>query len=298
MILIGLMSHGKIRTSSIRLHFKSSDLRVLLYFSHCTKKVRHSLSPFRTPATALRLSISAPCWEWRKVHNVGVIPLGVAEWGDGRRDDLGWGAQCVQVACGINHACWPNDLPPSSSSLWLQNADDNCDHTCIKRGSNESPVHTLKETARHIKIKWFWKGNKLIFSSMVKTRSTLLSVDLSFNANFFSVHPICISASPPPPPPQSLLTYLIVDKCCISFLSDSGCCSIVVCMWHENSTKTHLRQIVNSFEEEHLLEVRLAQICFVMENVLLAACVRGHYFSGMLLGNCRVGVWFRRLDED
>jgi len=153
MILIGLMSHGKIRTSSIRLHFKSSDLRVLLYFSHCTKKVRHSLSPFRTPATALRLSISAPCWEWRKVHNVGVIPLGVAEWGDGRRDDLGWEAQCVQVACGINHACWPNDLPPSSSSLWLQNADDNCDHTwsCIKRGSNESPVHTLKETARHIK---------------------------------------------------------------------------------------------------------------------------------------------------
>jgi len=60
-------------------------------------------------------------------------------------------------------------------------------------------------------------------------------------------------------------------------------------MWHENSTKTHLRQIVNSFEE-HLLEVRLAQICFVMENVLLAAGGGGYYFLGRLPGDSRVGV--------
>jgi len=66
--------------------------------------------------------------------------------GMGSESGLGLGAQCVQVACGINHACWPNDLPPLNSNFRLQNTDDKCDHTWsrIKRGSNEGSVPTQK----------------------------------------------------------------------------------------------------------------------------------------------------------
>lgn len=61
----------------------------------------------------MRLSISAPCWAWRKLHNVGVME--VKTWG-------GWWGMATMGSSGLrNKSCVLTERPPTAE---IQNSDD------------------------------------------------------------------------------------------------------------------------------------------------------------------------------